>query len=456
MHLILFHCRSVEIDRATMAAPTPEEQRAWLTTNVAADLTYIWEAMGVTLERQYDLGQNYRSVALFAALADTKQEARTALGRDLGIDPAANAGARAALASVVAAWQQALDTSEKERGLKAEARAMGLPKPLLQTERHAMRVAVERLLGAMDEKDEPSPDYLAVKLEEVEGGDLLASTLDEVGCVEDDLHGQLQSSLDSGGRLRIIKEKKKAKMPVNSEELRAKIKIECNTMLMLAARFRNKTWFQELSTKTFQRYVDFLLGEKIFQLQIPKGDGSAQTMAANPSWDLMINFEHKLRKEAYRRTSREGRPLAVTMEEVMADATLKETFFVTPLTLELARRGASAASAAPTGNSYGKWRGPEAGGGPKPRPGPKGGGKGKSRKGRLGADSKAGFVYSTTPDGRQICYSYNSQNSTCRGNCGRVHVCQFCLSPKHNRHACPQQKDKEAGTGQVAGQGPNH
>ena len=68
-----------------MAAPTPEEQKAWLTTNVAADLTYIWEAMGVTLERQYDLGQNYRSVALFAALAGTKQEARAALGRDLGI-----------------------------------------------------------------------------------------------------------------------------------------------------------------------------------------------------------------------------------------------------------------------------------------------------------------------------------------------------------------------------------
>ena len=152
---------------------------------------------------------------------------------------------------------------------------------------------------------------MAVKLEEVEGGDLLASTLDEVGCVKDDLHGQLQSSLDSGGRLRIIKEKKKAKMPVNSEELRAKIKIECNTMLMLAARFRNKTWFNDLSTKTFQRYVDFLLGEKIFQLQIPKGDGSAQTMSANPSWDLMINFEHKLRKEAYRRTSREGKPLNV-------------------------------------------------------------------------------------------------------------------------------------------------
>ena len=177
---------------------------------------------------------------------------------------------------------------------------MGLPKPLLQTERQAMRVAVERLLGAMDEREEPSPDYLAIKLEEVESGDLQASTLDEVGCVKDDMHGQLQSSLDAGGRLRIVKEKKKAKMPVNSEELRAKIRIECNTMLMLAARFRNKPWFTGLTTTTFQRYVDYLLGDKIFQLQIPRGDGSAQTTSANPSWDLMIGFEHKLMKEAYR------------------------------------------------------------------------------------------------------------------------------------------------------------
>ena len=437
-------------------ALTPEQQRTWLTQNVAADLTYIWDVMGMTLERQYDLGQNYTNVSLFAALADSKQEARTALGRDLGIDPAANAGARAALASVVAAWQQAADTAEKERGLKAEARALGLPKPLLQTERQAMRVAVERLLGPMDEREEPSPDYLAVKLEEIEGGDLQASSLDEVGSVKDDLHGQLQSSLDSGGRLRIIKEKKKAKMPVNSEELRAKVKIECNTMLMLAARFRNKSWFDELSTKVYQRYVDFLLGEKIYQLQIPKGDGSAQTMAANPSWDLMISFEHKLRKEAYRRTSREGKPLKDTLEEVISDATLKETYFVTPLTLELARRSTTTAPAAAAGGNYGKWRGDGGAGNFKQRPGPKGAGKGKSRKGKLGADSRAGFVCSTTPDGRQVCYAFNSQNNTCRGNCGRVHVCQFCLSPKHNRHACPQQKNKDTGAAASAGQEATH
>ena len=129
---------------------------------------------------------------------------------------------------------------------------------------------------------------------------------------------------------------------------------------------------------------------------------------------------------------------------------------MTPLTLELARRSTASSSTPATGGSYGKWRGNEAANNNKQRPGPKGSGKGKSRKGRLGADSRAGFVYSTTPDGRQVCYGFNSQTNTCRGNCGRVHVCQFCLSPKHNRHACPQQKGKDSGGAASAGQEATH
>eukprot|EP00435_Cladocopium_sp_Y103_P007668 s5210_g2.t1 len=406
-----------------MAAPalTPEQQKAWLQENVNADLTYIFEQMGVSLERQYELGQHYKSVMLFAALADNRGEARTALARDLGIDPAANPANRASLAAVVAAWQQAADAAEKERTTKAEARSLGLPKPLLQTERHAMRVAIEKVVGPLDEKEEPSADYLAQKLEEVEAGDLLASSLDDISSVKEDSTSQLQSNLDATGRIRITREKKKSKLPASSEELRSKLRVEAHAMLMLAARFKNKVWFQELSMNTYQRYVDYLLGDKVYQLQISKGDGSAQTTWANPSWDLMLSFEHRLRKEAYRKASREGLPLSTTLKLVMEDASIKETHFVTPLTLEFARRGTSASSGAPPGG-YDKWKGgnPGATRRPTPKGGQKGGGKGKSRKGKLGANSNAGFVYSTTPDGRQICYAFN--NSTCNGQCNRADV----------------------------------
>eukprot|EP00435_Cladocopium_sp_Y103_P047618 s2321_g14.t1 len=187
-------------------------------------------------------------------------------------------------------------------------------------------------------------------------------------------------------------------MPVSSEELRAKLKLECNTMLMLAALFRDKPWFTNLSAKVYQQYVDFLLGDQIFQLQIPKGDGSSQTMAASPSWDLMINFEHKLRKEAYRRTLREGKALTTSSAEVMADANFKKTYFVTPLTLELARPNNPRPGQAMVSGREETLEATRAGRR-----------KRKVQEGQAGGQlHNAGFVYSTTPDGRQICYGFNT------------------------------------------------
>ena len=70
--------------------------------------------------------------------------------------------------------QTALDTSESERKLKAEAHALGLPKPLPANDRLAMRVALEASLGPLDARDEPCATYLALKLEEVEAGEMSA------------------------------------------------------------------------------------------------------------------------------------------------------------------------------------------------------------------------------------------------------------------------------------------
>ena len=64
-------------------------------------------------------------------------------------------------------------------------------------------------------------------------------------------------------------------------------------------------------------------------------------------------------------------------------------------------------------------------------------GKGKSK---MGAPSKNGFVFSRTPDGREICYGYNKES--CEGGCGRVHVCQLRLK-SHPRTKCNQVKSQK-------------
>ena len=245
---------------------TDAEKRQYLATQVSADLTYILEEVKLPLDVQYNLGQTYTTIALFAAIADTKPNARDAFRQDLAIDPTASVANRARLAALVTAWQMAYDVAEKERAVKAEARVMGLPKPLLQSERMTMRTALETAVGRLEEQHEPAPEYIAMKLEEVESGELLASPMEEIASVKDNQSSQLQSTLDSTGRLRITKERKKVKVPSNSEELRQKLKVECHTMLMLGARLRNKIWFQNLEQRHFFSICWFPPGRQGFPI----------------------------------------------------------------------------------------------------------------------------------------------------------------------------------------------
>lgn len=83
--------------------------------------------------------------------------------------------------------------------------------------------AFERVHGRLEDRDTPSADYLSQKVEEVEQGELLASQLDEIGSKDEALTLSIQSSVDSSGRLRITRDRKKSKLPNNSEELRAKL-----------------------------------------------------------------------------------------------------------------------------------------------------------------------------------------------------------------------------------------
>ena len=327
-------------------------------------------------------------------------------------------------------------------GMCAEAHVLGLPKPLPANDRLAMKVALEASLGALEDRDEPSSTYLALKLEEVEAGELRASLLDEVTCTVDEINANFQSSVDSSGRLRLTKERKKAKLPTGSEELRQRLRVEAHTLLMLAARFSNKTWFQGLASKDFLLHVDFVLGDKVYLLQMVRPEGGPTMQYANPSWQLVLNYEHRLRKEAYKMASRNNRSLVDALKEARENAALKETHFVGPLALEMASR--SNHHAGPP-LKYQKFEVP-----PPPTADPSWGsdrkGKGKGKGKFLGKPSRSGFVFRKTPDGREICYGYN--NGTCPGNCGRVHVCQLCLKP-HPRSECKNRVEKPAADGKT-------
>ena len=405
-------------------------RRLFLHREVDSDLVYIWEDAGVSLAHQHDLGQAYRTVRKFAALADSKAEARAAFSADLGLDVAGGAVPRAALAGLVTAWQIASETNEKDMQNRAEAKNLGIARPLTFTDRNALYNAYERVHGRLDDKDAPSGDYLSQKMEEVEQGELLASNLDEVGSKEDSLTIAIQSSVDASGRLRITRERKKSKLPTTSEELRTKLRLEGTMLIMLGAKFRNREWFRDLEPNDFTRYVDWLLGEKVFALQVPKPQADG-TQPLHPPWTVLLRFEQQVRKESYKQALRTNRSIKVTLQEAMVNAELKEVHFVSPVALALSQR--------PTGNpsTSSHVLGDELPPNKYIKKG-KGKGPGKGKTGRF--DKRFGYLHSQTPDGRQICYSF--QEGKCKGSCGRIHICQLCLA----NHALKDCKHKNKAT----------
>ena len=109
----------------------PAARAAWVHEHVDADLQFIFQEAGMSEQVQYDIGQHYKTVRRFSALADTRADLRAALAADFTLR-ADNAAGRAEVAAVVAAWESSRQSYEEEIKLRQEAKGLGLTRPLIQ------------------------------------------------------------------------------------------------------------------------------------------------------------------------------------------------------------------------------------------------------------------------------------------------------------------------------------
>eukprot|EP00439_Symbiodinium_sp_Y106_P077352 s1678_g16.t1 len=165
--------------------------------------------------------------------------------------------------------------AEKERQQRSEAKVLGVPRTLSYTDRNAMLHAYEKSYGHLEDREQPSSDYVALKVEEIEQGELLASALDEVGSKDEALTLSVQSSVDAAGRLRVTRERKKSKLPKDSEELRAKLRLEATAMTMLGAKFQTRAWFVRRTVKEQRRCVQELRNQ---------GDSLPVSYSSSKAW----------------------------------------------------------------------------------------------------------------------------------------------------------------------------
>ena len=403
---------------------TEPEAIAYLDQNLTSDLLHIFQECGVPLGLQYRLGQHFKNVKRFSAYADDRSQVRQALKDDHALEPT-DQGKRAAVSSVISAWESCREYSSKENELKTEARVLGTTRPVTQTERQAMRQAFEAAFGTLEDAFEPSEDYLATKMDEVENGEIVASSLMEVSSKKKAKTVGIQTSVDTSGHVRVIKQRGKGFMPQGTEELRTVLRIEGNMWTFLASKYKNRQFFKDMNPQIWQDYTNWLLGERVYLMQIPVPQGKGGKMeqqALRPPWVVMLNFEFELRREAVKRAFKESRDLKSTLQEVMECAQLKEQFFTSPIALQ--------GKGSRNPNWQGGWQYEQPWkwhkGDGKPQKGrEKGKGKDKGKSKRGGKSELA----SRTPDGRFICFAYSG--SGCKGDCGMVHCCQVrgCLGP---------------------------
>lgn len=432
------------------AAVTVEAMKAYIAT-LDVDLTFLWSQSEVPLEVQYALGQaSFNTLRKFSTYEDDRAKVRAALAADFGLDVAAAAPAgpraRVALAATVSAWEIAKEQVAREVQLRAESKTLNLKRPISSTERMAMKKAIEALHGRRAPHELPSNDYLSLKTEEVEAGEPQASQLDEITNAEEHEDFNLSAMVDVSGGLKIVKKRAKSTPPTGPEGFRSKLRIECYTWMMLSLKHANVWYLVGLERETWLTYVEYFMGKKVMMMEIPTSADFKQKVSI--PWQILLNYEFACRKLAFRLVKEEGQTLNEALLNSIKDAECKEVHFTSPIALsgskrlfvDNAKQGTEQWKDEPEPPAK-KGRGANAGRG-------KGGGRGKGRgRGRnAGTGGTGGPVgrkqyLSYTPDGRQICFSFNKDRGCQDPNCERVHICQMPgCGGAHPVTKCPKKK----------------
>ena len=148
------------------AGVSEEAALKYLSTDIDAELAHILQEAGVPLGLQYRLTQSFKTVRRFQSYEDNRAGIRDALKTDFSLEPN-TLEKRAGISAVISAWEACQQFAAKEQELRAEARVLGVARPVTQTDRSAMRAAYEATHGRLEEAHEPSEDYISCKMEEL-------------------------------------------------------------------------------------------------------------------------------------------------------------------------------------------------------------------------------------------------------------------------------------------------
>ena len=407
---------------------------------MAPDLQFILGEREVPLQLQAALSSaGFRSLGLFNSMVDSRAELRALLRADFDLDPAAvglAAGVplerRVNVARVVDAWDTSRKRQEEQDRSQAEQKASRLPMTLSRAQHINLRSRYERDFGRVGDKGWPCQALVERRFEEVDEGEVRADQLSEVVSQEELIDDPVGAVLDKDGAIRLRRAPRSVPQPATSVELWARVKVLGVTFQLAAYKHSSRLWLATASPQVWQLHLDYILGDKIGGFVVKMGEHSVRA-----PWQIILSYEYQVRKTACRLIMFDDMDLASAMLAAQRDLDTKEQFFSTPtaLSVSLAKPLSTKrlwTDAPPVQTPFAKLKrdGKAAG------KGDDGGkGKGKTKKLKKKGSGKSNWPNNKTPDGRNICFKY--QTGACSNTgCSFVHVCTQCFGP-HPMSACP-------------------
>ena len=324
------------------------------------------------------------------------------------IDPTESLKLRAQAAGVVVAWKTAISRVERQAEAEATHEVRDIAKPIPSTEYIAMRQAFAAKFGELEDKHIPAKEFIEKKLGELESGEFRAEPLTEIISRDEVDPDTLLPHWDAKGTLSLKKGGSKTAMPSGPEELRLRLTVLQNTLIMIQLKHPGRRELEDVNFALFEKYKEYLLGDYCYGLRSSEDSGSLV-----PPWSLVLSYEHAIRKHAYKVMATAGYSFGAALTHAYKEPSVKERNFTTPLALHAKRPQPWTANTEQPPTKKG-------------RKGAKGNGKGKDGKGakklKEGSDR--------TPDGKPICFRYNAKGCKNGAKCHFAHVCMLCFG-KH-------------------------
>ena len=136
----------------------------------------------------------------------------------------------------------------------------------------------------------------------------------------------LQTHWDAKGSISIRRGGSKTAMPSGPEQLRLRLTVLPNALIMIQLRHPGREELKDVTMALFERYKEYLLGDYCYGLRSSEDSGSLI-----PPWTLVLQYEHAIRKHAYKVMATAGYTFGAALVHAYKEPSVKERNFTTPL-----------------------------------------------------------------------------------------------------------------------------